>query len=339
VIGLTLFYLALLGPLDYLLVHRWGRRPVWTWLTLPLVVLLVAGGAYGIAQASKGNRLRINQAELVDVDLESGLVRGNVWSHVYTPRHDRFTLKLRPQLSFAPSLPGGSVETIFSWLGLPGRGLGGLDATADGIGAGEGYWYEGDRRELARLPLAIWSSKSLHGEWRTTTEELPIQADLRVDGETELAGHLLSRFDHALSGARVYYGGRIYSLGTLQPGQSFEFVPGQTTYVSAGYDLRRLTTLGKDAPPYDAALRDARRVLQMMSWYKLAGGARYAGLLNRYESRIDFGHLLDAGRAVLVGEMSGRGSQIVLDDQAVQDSDGLRLILYRVVIPVAQAEN
>jgi hypothetical protein len=339
VIGLTLLYLVLLGPLDYFLVHRWGRRPVWTWLTLPLFVLLVAGGAYGLAQASKGERLRMNQAEFVDVDLQSGLVRGTLWAHLYTPRHDRFSLTLRPQTALPGSLAPQAFDGVFSWFGLPGRGLGGLDATADGLGAVEGYRYTRNRMELAGLPLPIWTSKSLHGRWTATAEQPPIHAQLVGDSETDLTGQLTSRFEHDLTNARLYYRGRRYALGTLRPGQTFNFVR-ETTSVSAGNELRRQTTLGKAAPPYDPARRDARRVLQVMSWYDLAGGATYTGLLNRYESRLDFDHLLNAGRAVLIGETAAGGSQVILDDEtAIQDPQGLRLVLYRVVIPVEPMDN
>ena len=48
----------------------------WTWLTFSLVVVATCVGAYGLAYRFKGDELRVNQAEVVDVDAASGLMRG-----------------------------------------------------------------------------------------------------------------------------------------------------------------------------------------------------------------------------------------------------------------------
>jgi hypothetical protein len=40
VMGLMLLYLFIIGPIDYLVVHRILKRPRWTWVTFPLMVAL-----------------------------------------------------------------------------------------------------------------------------------------------------------------------------------------------------------------------------------------------------------------------------------------------------------
>ncbi len=69
---LVIGYIALIGPGDYFLVKRMLKRMELTWITFPLIVLSVSAGAYYLAWWMKGDQLRVNQVEVVDVDLGSG---------------------------------------------------------------------------------------------------------------------------------------------------------------------------------------------------------------------------------------------------------------------------
>jgi hypothetical protein len=337
VIGLALVYLALLGPLDYFVVHRWGHRPVLTWLTLPIFVLVVGGGAYGLAGASKGHDARLNQVEVVDFDVPSGVVHGTVWADFYTPRHDRISLALDPKVPTGPEPGASEVECDLSWMTLPGRGLGGVEAAADASTYERGYRYGLDRARLDGLPLPMWSTKCLHASWSTETTA-PIQSALTTNVDGDLLGTLVSGLDQKLTNARLYFGGRLCRLDTIEPGQSIE-LSAEDLWISGGNELTG-RSLSKDAPPYDPAVRDARRVIQMMMWYNLAGGANYVGLANRYHARLEFSHLLEAGRAVLVAEAAPgplSGSRMLRDGQPIEDGNGLRHIVYRFVLPVEGA--
>ena len=50
-----------------------------TWITFPIWVVLVSAGAYALAMYTKGDELRLNQVDLVDVDVQSGMARGTSW--------------------------------------------------------------------------------------------------------------------------------------------------------------------------------------------------------------------------------------------------------------------
>jgi hypothetical protein len=121
-------YLVLIGPADYFLLRRWVRRMEMTWLTLSLVILLFCATAVLLANAWKGNSRRLNQVDLVDVDLESGLTRGTTWANLFTPRTVQFDLGLEP----TPPLGKEPTEALFAWQGLPGAGLGGMDGKPTG---------------------------------------------------------------------------------------------------------------------------------------------------------------------------------------------------------------
>ena len=69
VAGLVVIYILLIGPIDYLIVKKWFKRMELTWITFPIWVVLFSVGAYVLAYWLKGDQLRVNQAELVDIDV------------------------------------------------------------------------------------------------------------------------------------------------------------------------------------------------------------------------------------------------------------------------------
>ena len=75
VAGLIIVYILLIGPGDYFFLRKIVRRMEWTWLTFPVIVALVCVGAYVLAYRLKGDQLRVNQIDLVDVDAASGRMR------------------------------------------------------------------------------------------------------------------------------------------------------------------------------------------------------------------------------------------------------------------------
>ena len=116
---MILGYIVLIGPGDYFLVKRLLKRMELTWITFPLWVVLVSAGAYALAMYTKGNQLRLNQVDLVDVDVESGLARGTSWLNLFSPQSQTFDLTIEPR---APS--GAAVsdpQRCSSWLGTGDR--------------------------------------------------------------------------------------------------------------------------------------------------------------------------------------------------------------------------
>ena len=87
-------YILLIGAGDYFLLRRFARRMEWTWATFPAIVAIGAAGIYFLAYGLKGNEVRLHQADLVDVDVASGSVRGTSWMNVFSPRLDAFDLRV-----------------------------------------------------------------------------------------------------------------------------------------------------------------------------------------------------------------------------------------------------
>src|SRR5437588_10081172 len=64
-----LIYIIIVGPLDYLFLKKVVKRLELTWITFPAVVLVVSAAAYFTAYYLKGNDLKINKLDVVDIDL------------------------------------------------------------------------------------------------------------------------------------------------------------------------------------------------------------------------------------------------------------------------------
>lgn len=170
VAGLLAVYIALVGPIDYLVLRRF-RGQSWTWLTSSLVVAAFCGLAYVGMRHLSGQDVHVNHVDVVDVDLEQGVRRGSSWTHLYSPATRKFALDWKPTLALAAgapesalrseagerpaagfvestagasaearstpvpgsSAPGSSAGGVLAWQGLPGSGMGGLESR---IGSG-----------------------------------------------------------------------------------------------------------------------------------------------------------------------------------------------------------
>jgi hypothetical protein len=131
-------YILLIGPGDYFLVKKLLGRMELTWITFPLIVASVCAAAYGFAYWAKGDRLGINQVDLVDVDTASpsGMVRGTSWMSIYSPRTASFDLSVRPLPLAGDDAP--QADVLMAWLSLPGN-LGGISGSSGGGVLARGY--------------------------------------------------------------------------------------------------------------------------------------------------------------------------------------------------------
>src|SRR5690606_1256610 len=82
---LVVVYILLIGPGDYFLVKKVLKRMEATWITFPLIVLIFSGVAYYLANWMKGDEIRLNQVDIIDVDASSGFVRGTTYANVFSP--------------------------------------------------------------------------------------------------------------------------------------------------------------------------------------------------------------------------------------------------------------
>jgi hypothetical protein len=240
-----LIYIIVVGPLDYLFLKKVVKRLELTWITFPTVVLLVSVVAYFAAYAIKGNDLRINKVDLVDIDLVEGGAGGarsygQTWLTLFSPRIQLYTIGLEPASPdwaavTEPGKPNASV--LVSWLGRPDSGFGGTDRGRSQTLFRRSYDYDTDARGLKGVPIQVWSSKSFTARWEAPLDakHLPFRGDLQHPSDAEypkgnpksLAGSITNQLPVALEDAWLIYGDgeampQVLSLGRLEPNQKRE---------------------------------------------------------------------------------------------------------------------
>ena len=184
---LALGYIALVGPLDYLLVGRLVDRPWLTWVTFPLIVIGTCGLIYQLARAWKGTDWLGNTACVVDIDTTTGLERGTAWLQLFSPENGVISLAS----NFVSRQDGGPTDVVrdnlTSWSGLAGDGFGGMNRPSRGINGGDSYWHTmttssnptGRTSRLSHYPMRANSSRSFLTRWlRQPPQEPPVAPSL-----------------------------------------------------------------------------------------------------------------------------------------------------------------
>ncbi|MHC4399291.1 MAG: hypothetical protein ACYTG0_06405 [Planctomycetota bacterium] len=363
VVGLIALYVTAIGLGDYFLVRRVLRRMPLTWITFTLLVAAFSAGACVLAHRLKGDKFRVHQIDLVDVDVESRLLRGTAWANVFSPTTDRYDLVFRPTVHGVQ--PDRRPETFTAWLGLTGDALGGMGretfAQLNPAGAWPVGWerpYRIDREmgALGDVPIQIWATKSLTGRW-TGPAEVGLEGRLhREDGRP--VGTITNRLGCPLSDCMLAFDVYAHPLGTIQPGESIRIGPhlerreleslltGRRTVIDEEEGKPRWKiTPRSEMTPYDRGSVDPVYVLRAMMFFKAAGGRRYTQLANGYQGFVDLSDLLKTGRAVLVGESEAstkegehHGAELLCNGRPLEPSQVRHATLYRFVLPVAKEE-
>ena len=343
-------YILLIGPADYFFLRKVVGRMRWTWLTFPAVVLVLSGAAWLLAHGLKGDRLRVNQVDLVDVDAVSGQIRGTSWMSVFSPSTQSFDLSAQPRL--LSGRPGSRAAIPVAWLGLPGKGLGGMDPqTTDTVGWDSRYEFSPDLDAMEGVPIRVWSSRSFTARWIAQAPPNAVQADLTED--EQLLGAVTNNLAFPLSNCILLYGRWAYELPTLAPGQPITLTTmtpqsdlrtrwtGRKLVLKSGDGGEEKTGYHETEAIYDRTSTDALYVLRMMMFYEAAGGRSYTGLSDDYQRFVDFSGLLKTGRAVLVAEApealrdARSGAAWRNGGRAIGQAPGDRhAVVYRFVLPV-----
>jgi hypothetical protein len=350
VAGLIAFYILLIGPGDYFFLRFGLRRMQATWVTLGLLGIGFIALAWWLNTRLKSDRPLVNQAEIVDVDLASGVRRGISWTHVYSPRTEAYNLT--PQVSSpgksdsAETAPSQlrSLATAIGWEGLPGDGLGGLDGRPAPrlFDSPYGLQLQLSAATTARatdVPIQAAATKGFVTQWWRQGDALPnIQLQPTQDGL--LRGEFVYPLDVPLIDSGIMYGNWLYRLPSpLKPGQkvTLETLP---TPRNLMWQLtqKRVVDAKDVVTPWNPRSADIARILEVMMFHQAAGGDNYTGLTQRFYSRLDLSDHLRTGRAILVGQASQRAidwGDAGLDEDSFEPSS----TVVRVVIPIAPLKS
>lgn len=340
--GLTIAYLLVLGPLDYLIVHRWLRRPLAAWVTFPLIVLVFAAASLAIGNWSRGSRgSHVNRLCLVDIDTISKQSRGTLWTALFTPDARRFNLAVKSPETPNPQNPPRDTSVLFSWWGLPGRGIGGMQAGGSDLGIIQrGYFFGPRLTSLEELPILASGTKSLIARWDSNVSST-VASEL-ADADELLTGFIINETEMQLRNVRLLYGSWGYQLGNLNPGQQIDITDelsprhAKTILTRDALAASGATAAQVDGRVFSAEEATPKQILNLMMFYDAAGGTGFAHVPNRVQSQIDLSRQLELGRAVLVADVRVADATLVDQEtgETLDRSDNEPSSVYRFILPV-----
>ncbi|HEY2837634.1 MAG TPA: hypothetical protein VGJ26_00685 [Pirellulales bacterium] len=330
---LILGYIALIGPGDYFLVKRVLKRMELTWVTFPLWVILVSGGAYLLAVYTKGDDLRLNQVDLIDVDVATGQTRGTTWLNLFTPQSRAFDLSLIPKQPSGAEVPQS--DRLFAWSGAANRPYGG---GGGGMFSGE-YTFTPQLDAVKGAPIQVWSTKGFLG--RSSYSSTPtVTADLTMDTSRVPAGEIRNGLDEVLVDCLLLSDRWAFSLGAIKAGETITLKPGERRDLE---QVLRNPTGFVDSPTnyqpnyYNGVGGgDVMQTLHAMMFFKGAGGST-RNLTNSMEQYLDMTDLLSLDRAVLVGRATRSAAQLAADGEPLTVPAELHWVVYRFVFPIKPA--
>jgi hypothetical protein len=342
---LTVLFLLLIGPGDYLLLS-WLRLPrQWTWGTFGLVVAAFGLAAWQLGADAHGSKLRLNQVELVDIDAQTGLVRGTVWSHLYSPSAGQFDIDL--EISLPQGTGEGRPQGWLAWQGLPGKSLGGLSSRQVTLATPDAYSVRspGPDPRLFHLPVETASSKSLSARWWSSrgSGQAPLTDSVHL-ARTEnglLSGELTNPLPVDLTDAILAYSDRMYRIKTFKSGQKIHLDPYESEFPPLDLESR----LTDRKPFQDKQVTsqwqheslDIPRIMQMLMLHEAARGSGYTGLTHRYQPYVDFTEHVQSERAVLIGRGDEPVARLQVRGQNLPAGDSRTFTWYRLVFPVEYA--
>ena len=340
IVAAAMFYLALIGPIDYFLLKRFVGRMEGTWITFPLIAILFGMGAYLLAERAKGAAPRLNQVALVDVDVRSGKARGTLWAQAYSPAARRENVSLALQWADGSPVSNDSADHYVSWLGMTGGGLGGLSAPAGAYTpSAVEYVQPAMLDRLLGLPINRASTKPLTARWHSPPPPL-IDATLASLQPGTVDGTITNLIDADWQDAVLLFDGWAWRLGKI-PRQEALDVAQQRSPV-------KLNTFMRDEHLSTGRASQTQRLkstsnlsidalLYLMMFTDALGSNEYTNLGNQFQGFTDLSNALEAGNAVLVARTNKGHNNLLSGGQAWTERTAQDRTYYRFILPVKKS--
>ncbi|WP_425616017.1 hypothetical protein NA78x_005955 [Anatilimnocola sp. NA78] len=332
VVAITL--LLLIGPADYFLITYLQLPRTITWVTFPLVCLAFCLGTWYLGQLAHGTKTRVNQLELVDIDIQEGVVRGTLWSHLYSPEPRSAQLSLRV---VGRGETWQEVESVADWQGLPGSGLGGLASPQVALDASTPYLISPPGRVsvISGLPIRAASSKALSARWWGTTSLAEEAPSLRYNTYGHLDGELSNPLPFELTDCLLASGEWLYRIQEpLKPGQKMQLSSLTALNLESRLTRRQVIDTKDISTPWSPTDTDLTRIMHMLMLHDAVRGPKYTGMSHRYQAHLDLSDHVRNGRAVLMGRVESPTASLPVEGVSPEQLQATTGTWYRLVFPV-----
>ncbi|MDR2171859.1 MAG: hypothetical protein LBP59_17075 [Planctomycetaceae bacterium] len=376
-------YWLIIGLGDWFIVRKLLKRPILTWLTFPLWILIFCIASYLLVLNGHSNRAILREIVVVDLNPEQNMLRYSVWGNLYSPLDTHYTLNLTDNLTenltknLTGNLTGNNNNLsnnnatknisvtknindnnsnsanlnnatdddteFFSWLGLPGDGLGGMNPKT----FNPTVWQTGSIHEqpekIQNVPVQIRSTKSFYGEKFSANKNLTIiKSELFAD-EGLPVGELI--FDGAplLNDVVLVYGRWLMPVGST-PNNGKITIDKKSQRRDIGDILLSKIAMDNEAlrfiATYNTQSTDVSYIVKVLSVHEQLGGYETIGLFNTFQRSLDMSNILTTNHAVLIGEVDPQ--QIAKNNAAIKISspvDRRTKIILRQVLPITPLKS
>lgn len=222
--AILIMFVVVVGPLNFFLLRRRKRLEL-AWVTIPglSIFFFVAVYAYGVS--AKGGDQHLASTEILH--LSSGQEKGLLlWSSVqFSPKRRTYELHPGGQGAILPTLTYYENPTVYA-AGMRNMQFGG-GSLAGGMAAAS----EGPASALAsdeggydlRSPVSQWTMEFYQGE-RIAPVKGTIEGSVTLISAEKSRIRISNRTEAYLADAEVAVGARLYPIGDLAPGASFDEV-------------------------------------------------------------------------------------------------------------------
>jgi hypothetical protein len=185
-------YIALIGPINYLVLRRLDRRE-WAWVTMPVLIIVFAAGAYGFGAALRGLDVIVNEVAIIRGAPGATEGTAQVYLGVFSPSRGTYQVEI----------PGGALLSST----VSGDFVGGNSGALDVV--------QGDPSRVRDLVVGFGSLRTLRAETATTVPLLT--SDLKLEAG-RLVGTIRNDSEETLERPAIVLGGSVLVLRDMPPG-------------------------------------------------------------------------------------------------------------------------
>ena len=347
-------YILLIGPGDYFFLKKVLKRMELTWITFPTIVLTVSLVAYYAAYVLKGNDLLVNKIDLVDIDQEAGMARGNTWMSLFSPQNRDYNMHAIPipldvkDGATAATTSGGDTarapagtEVVMSWFSVPEDQFAAMGSSSRRFSfSGSGYAYQpvGGVEFLENVRIPIWSTKCVAAQWFARADPL-VDSDLEQKGTDRVEGTVTNRQSFPLEDAALAYGKEVYLLGDLKPGAVVRVELANHRNLSGHLRDKSAKFLSQQSWNRDEVKIDRSDLMQSVMFHDAEiTTASEHNLANAPLHRIDLSGQLALQRPMLIARIDHAGARLVLE-KAPSPPKIDQLTLVRLILPLKKSQG
>lgn len=205
-------YIALIGPVNYMILRRLDKRE-WAWVTIPALVVVFAFGSYGLGATLKGSDVIVNQIAVVRAAQGTGRGIGQAYIGIYSPTRRSFDVRI----------PGGALLSNPTSQAQFGQAETPLDVV-----------FGSSNSRLRDFEVGFGVLRGFRAEAPADAPE--VDANLRLGGG-KLTGTITNHSEAVLENVAIVFSGGVQAVPALQPGETKEISLDVTSNQFYGYGL------------------------------------------------------------------------------------------------------